>query len=669
MLTCAVLYLMMNPQRQGSRADSAGDTAISRRSVLAAGGIVVFGGLSGCLDRVASAVTNTGAAPAAVFAGETGGGGGGRVKLLEPRVTRLTPALSSPAGDVELEGWVTATTLMAQDYNSSRSNKRKTQSGGEDSDGDGVDDGDADSDGDGVGDGTEGSRANYNNTRSNRSTARPPDIVDDELDEDDETFRVVSRLDTELQEATTTAWSSISKRSARTGRNPELDKEVSGTLDEMAAALAELRAVLERCSDEVCVAALANVADREADLTRAKDHIENEEWDPFGLGGGDEADILVGDYFLPPATFDPSDSYSAGEQAALYRYLNGDAVVAERCTVCLPDAEVPGGNGSIRDSVTPEGVLNYLMGDGSVSGLSKADSKKSRTVGGGDCDDDDPGNHPGAVCGSSPHFVSEVTGPVTGRGGLNAVRADDGTLVVMGLGPAAEGGSSVLVCPAEGDAYEPANLRSWGERSADVPPVLTQQGRLNGLTVAQVQVQPPGCPQPIPALFYVGRGESDEQLIYSGGWVIDDSKLYETASTVLTTVDSALVVGIELSDLESMFEDVAGGSAGIPATLELAARRTRGRVRYNARGARLDTGPADELVEEGVITAAAKKGYDAYKAQTDTSARTQEADRKGGTWVVTHLALDAPILHLTNAGSASNEVKFKAGAELSGQVN
>jgi len=96
MLTCAVLYLMIHPQRQGSRADSAGDTAISRRSVLAAGGIVVFGGLSGCLDRVASAATNTGASPAAVFAGRSRDGDA--TTLGDPRVTRLTPALRAGSG-------------------------------------------------------------------------------------------------------------------------------------------------------------------------------------------------------------------------------------------------------------------------------------------------------------------------------------------------------------------------------------------------------------------------------------------------------------------------------------------------------------------------------------------------------------------------------------------
>jgi len=41
----------------------------------------------------------------------------------------------------------------------------------------------------------------------------------------------------------------------------------------------------------------------------------------------------------------------------------------------------------------------------------------------------------------------------------------------------------------------------------------------------------------------------------------------------------------------------------------------------------------------------------------------------GGEVAVTHCPLDAPVLHLVNAASASNGVKFKTGAELSKSVN
>lgn len=70
-------------------------------------------------------MTNTTMAPAAVFAGD--GGGGGRIALIEPRVTRLTPTPTAEtrglSGSFELEGWVTASTVLAQNHSSSRSDR------------------------------------------------------------------------------------------------------------------------------------------------------------------------------------------------------------------------------------------------------------------------------------------------------------------------------------------------------------------------------------------------------------------------------------------------------------------------------------------------------------------------------------------------------------------
>jgi hypothetical protein len=43
--------------------------SISRRRLLATSGVLAGGSLAGCLNRVASTVTNTGSSPAAVFAG------------------------------------------------------------------------------------------------------------------------------------------------------------------------------------------------------------------------------------------------------------------------------------------------------------------------------------------------------------------------------------------------------------------------------------------------------------------------------------------------------------------------------------------------------------------------------------------------------------------------
>jgi hypothetical protein len=636
-----------------------GEMPVRRRSLLAAAGAVTILGLSGCLSRAAAAVTNTGASPAAVFAGERSDGSDGPLyvgdafSLSEPSVVRLTPRINAEtrgiSGSVELEGWVTSTAVVAANYNNTRSNKAGVAAPD-------FDDVDTDSDGDGVGDGTTGARANYNNTRSNRSTVRPPDIAGDVLTNDDE-FVAIAELDEQLQEATAAAWAAISKRSARTGRDSETENEIIEAFDDMEAALAEMRAVLERCSVESCVAALANVADREADLERARGYVESEEWAAFGLGDEAGDDILLGDYLLTPATFDPAGSYSVGERAALYRYLDGEATVAERFTVCLPDAEVPGGNGSIREAVTPQRFLDYMTGSAEpIDGVPLVFE-----FGAAPDTDGDSGcvvnGATGEVMCWSPHLSAAISGPVSSGGSLGAVRADDGTLVAMSVG-SGEDGAPVLVCPAEGEPFAPVALDAWGKKTRGVPPTMDAQGRVLDTMVAQVQVQPEGCPHPFPALFYVGRGLSDGQLIYSGGWVTDDAGLYSDALTALTMAGAAPVVGIGLDDLDS-------DGDGFGEVVEQKARRTRAYVRYNARGASPTGGTVGELVEVGVLSERSVEGV-AWPIRKKPGRKSSEVDMGIH---ITHLALDAPVLHLTNAEGASNEVKFKAGAELSGQVN
>jgi len=643
MLTHHLNYVIMNSRRPDTHADSMRRATTSRRALLTASGAVAIGALSGCLSQVASSVTNTGSSPAAVFAGAGRNDDDTEIAFMiapgSPHVARLTPTL---AGRVELEGWVTSAAVMAQDYNSSRSNKRKTRAADEDSDADGVDD--------------DVRGEDYNSPRSNRSIAGPSDIIDDDID--DETFRRVSRLDAQLEAATTAATTSISKRSARTGRNPETENEITESLGDMEVVLAEMRAVLERCSDESCVAALANVADREADVVRAQEYARDGEWAAFGLeGSGDGNDLLVGDYLLPPVEFDSSGLFGPGEQAELFRYLEQRPVVAERFSVCLPDAELPGGNGSTEDAVTPERLFAYLTGRSDGEGRVYAWGSNSAGLtgpdAGGDCDDDDSTVSPGAVCGTTPHFVAEMTGPVATGGGLVAERAADGYVVVTNS-PPSDGGASVLVCPVEGEPFEPEGLDAWGKRARDPPATMDAQGRIVDLTVAQVTVQPPGCPEPIPALMYVGRGRSDGQLIYSGGWIIDDAALYDNSTTVLSMAGAARVVDIECCFDYSSDRDVFSDAVARTGLSERARR-----------GARVDSGTVDELIKTGAFSA---DSFDSEDPVVNDVIRSRSGGG-GGRVALTHVAVDAPVLHLVNAARASDEVKFKTGADLSKSVN
>jgi hypothetical protein len=601
------------------------------------------------LNRVASSVTNTTATPAAVFAGAGPNWNddettvGVSIPSDEPHTSRLTPTLEAGSGilssEVELEGWVTSTALVAANYNNSRSNKSTIR----------APEGDGDSDADGVDDNVRGE--DYNTPRSNRSIAGPRDIIDDDVDEDDETFRVVSRLDAQLEAATTTAITAISKRSARTGRKPETEKEITAALDEMESVLAEMRVELERCSEESCVAALANVADREADVRRAQEYAENGEWAAFGLSGGGN-DIIVGDYLLPPLAFDPAGLFSAEEQAALFRYLDGEKTAGERFTVCIPDAEVPGENGQLSDEVTPQRFLNYMTGrtGGGGSDESVYSWGNAETVVGdetGDCDDMDESVRSGDVCGT-PHLSAAVSGPTATVGGLRSARGSDGTVVVVNDPPQVEGGASILAVPAEGEVSELNDLDEWGRASdggGKASPYIYHT------LVAQMMVQPPGCPHPLPALMYVGRGVSDGQLVHSGGWVIDDGALYADSVTVLTMESAAQIVGVDLDDLDSDGD----GFADVMARQQLNARASQGTRIYSAPFHAFIGYMLSEGGREGVDTLLRKR-----------PGRTSE---DVGSVLLSHVVVDVPTLHLVNAGRASADVKFKAGAELSKSVN
>lgn len=468
--------------------------AISRRRLLAAGGVVAAGSLAGCLNRVASAVTNTGSSPAAVFAGRPGSrgdgtGDSGSLSLGDPHVSRLTPTVSAESsglsGEVELEGWVTSTPVVA---------------------------------------------ANYNNTRSNRSTIASPDsaVTDEELER-------------------------------------------------------------------------------------------------------------------------------------IHRYLEGEAVVAERFTVCLPDAEVPGGGESIAAAVTPERLMDYVTGQsdggGRVYSWGDADSDGD---GVGDCDDSDDSVEPGdsgdsgdagALCGQTDHLAADLTGPTATGGSLEALRSPGGSVLLVNSPPEADGGPATTCVSLEADADDPCGPGVWARGSGGVDassPYLAK-----AFVVAQVTAQPPGCPHPFPALLYVTHGRSDGQLLYTGGWIIDDAALYADSMTALTMADAPRVIGV---DAEAFDADLDGD--GLEDALERSGPSARA-----WRGARIDAGPVDSLVESGVLSEGEKETADKF-VRKKPGIRASD----GGV-VVTHLALDAPVFHLVNAASASNEVKFKAGAELSKRVN
>ena len=629
----------MYSERRNSRRDMVPCATVSRRSLLAASGLVAIGSLAGCLNQVASSVTNTGSSPAAVFAGMDWNDDDTEVTLIpsqrEPHVSRLSPTVSVASdqfsGNVELEAWVTAVTL--EDYNSPRSNRSA------------ADPDDLDSDDDGV---------------------------DDEVD----VRKTALELERTLLSQTTAAADSISKRSARTGRSQ---------LADMGSTIEEVQATLERCSEDVCRTVLENADIREKLVRQAQDNVDNGEWDNAAVAVNEVLDIVEGDIkrleggttiykaenrggdnpLAEVIELPGGGPLSDAQRVALAEYLSETPMIGERFTVCLPAAEVPGGNGSLEEEVTPQRFIDYITGRTASDGEGKVygwgGSPKTVTGGGEDEEDDDrecseiaTGSSENKLICKSNHLAAKVSGPFSTGGGLRSARTDV-EVTVVNSPPRAEAGASILMCPVDGEAYEPVNLSEWGSESGASSETPT--------IVCQVMVQPPTCPVPVRALLYVKRCRSDEQLVYAGGWVLDTAGLYEESVTVLTIAGETQVVGIECCFDFSTDNNIEEYS-------DLVSRSVSGERAQ--RGAQIESGTISALVNAGTLSKEGGGKVYCWGSGDYSKANTGSCGETGGDSVelmVTHCPLDPPILHLVNAGNASNEVKFKTGAELSKSVN
>jgi hypothetical protein len=163
-------------------------------------------------------------------------------------------------------------------------------------------------------------------------------------------------------------------------------------------------------------------------------------------------------------------------------------------------------------------------------------------------------------------------------------------------------------------------------------------------------VAPPECPVPFPALLYVSRCKNADQFIYTGGWVIDDSSLYEDSLTLVAVREPTAVIGVGAGDLD-------GDGYGDVMAHRLSGDRER-------RGARLFDGMVSDAVAEGVLS---ESEGDDLLLRKKPGRKTQQEEETAADVPVT-MAQQGRLLHFTGV-NASDDVKFKAGAELSKSVN
>ncbi|GAB6861622.1 hypothetical protein JCM17092_17110 [Haloplanus litoreus] len=623
--------------------------------MLAASGLVAVGALGGCLDRVASATTHTGASPAAPFAG-IGEYTGPTPIGDEPTVYKLTPTASADIGpvsnEVELEAWVTATAIAATccfDYN------------------DGT---------------TQSNRVGYNNGRSNRATIRGPGDSDSDADGVDDTVEVRSaalELETQLLAQTTEAAASISKRSARTGRNPDTGKPIKEFFDGMMDTIEEVQATLERCSDDVCVTVRDHADGRKKLTQQASAHVDNGEWETASENVQAVQEIVEGDIELLESSLNDAPDEPLGNPrlqeltgassenvAALYEYLAGKPVLSEQFTITVPDARLSGGGSDIivGEYLSPRHVIEYVTGRADTDGKVYAwgDSKRASSGGNntspiyeGDAVGGqnaihrgslmNPGDDDGSPLYNSETFLSAISGPVDTGIHLES-HAVDGRVTVRPVNdpPQPTEATPALAVSADGSSSEPADFDEWGSESGESSTTST--------LVCPIMVAPPDCPMPFSALLYVRRCKHTDQYIYTGGWVIDDGSLYEDSTTLVAVGGQTEVIGIGAGDLD-------GDGYG-----DVMARRLSGDG--DQRGARLFDGTVSAAVAEGVLSEA--EGNDRVVRKKPGRTAPQEGDTGDGVPVVVAQQGRLPIVHFTES-NASDTVKFKAGAELSKSVN
>lgn len=588
----------------------------TRRAVLAAGGAVGLGSLAGCaaldglLDRASEeAIGTKTASPAGFYAGgEIDDVTTYRTGPVDVRF--VPPTLQADSQRIEVDGWSTTTTTKAQDYNSSRSNKpRSSWWPGPD---------DADSDDDGI-----------------------------------STLVTVLDIERSLLVYAEAAIEAIDGRSST---------EAMTVLEAFVDATTAVRAELEDCPTQTCRAVYEHADGRKGLAQDASDAVGTGEWDSARRSIQQARRIVQSDIDRIHDDLDSDGDGLPDGIAPLYDYLDGEPTIGEHFVVSLPDARVRGGGPALADELTPRRVLEYFTGERNAARCAESDS--------------DVSIHRDLACRDlltstielGDNFDLSQARSIDKKDIRRGVAAfgTSGGVVVTGASPAAEvAGPMARVsgecCGAESCCFD---YETWGEETTAGKAAVTPT------FVVPVMVTPPDCPSPMPALFHVRRIRHEDQLLFVGGWHIDDGALYENAATLLVADGPNVVAGVTRSDIEDGGVDLEKMVNG-----DRVVRKKPRRTKYSNSTLQSQYDPNAEYLPAGAHSVCRDDG-DLYcwgvqsresLARHDTRDCDDDDSDVRPSAITT--ALDAPVLHLVEATEASNEVKFKAGAELSKSVN
>ncbi|WP_226006689.1 hypothetical protein [Natrinema salinisoli] len=595
--------------------DNSGSPPLAkRRTVLAAGGAVVLGSLAGCtaLDGLRNraseeVVANRTASPAGFYAG----GDTDRVTAYRSGpvdVRFVPPTLGADSRRIEIDGWSTSTTTKAQDYNSSRSNKP----GG---------------------------------------SIWVPDPHDEDSDDDGIlTLATVLDIERALLIYIDAGIADVDDRST---------DDAKASLDAFINATTEVRAELEGCSSETCTSVRENADSRKGLARDASDAVDAGEWDSARKSLQQARRIVQGDIDDIFRDIDSDGDGISDGMESLYDYLDGEPTIGEHSVVSLPDARVRVDGPALADELTPERVLEYFTGERNAESCGESDGAVAI--------------HRDLACRDLLTSTLELGGDIdlSQSRGIDkkdirrgvAAFGTSGGVVVTGATPAAEV-AEPLVRVSSQCCTTPTLccdiLESWGEETT------SGEAAVSETFVVPVVTTPADCPCPMPALFHVRRIRHDDQLLYVGGWHLDDGALYENSAALLVADGPNVVAGVTRSDVED---------GGIDLRSRVEGRKKPGRTTYANITLAREYDPNHDSLPSGAHQVCRDDGeLYCWGVQSREGVARHETggcpgrDGDAPAWSVV-TALDAPVLHLAGAADASNDVKFKAGAELSKAVN
>ncbi|MDZ7731184.1 MAG: hypothetical protein U5K37_10030 [Natrialbaceae archaeon] len=346
----------------------------------------------------------------------------------------------------------------------------------------------------------------------------------------------------------------------------------------------------------------------------------------------------------------------------LYEHLAGAPVISEQFTITVPDARLPGSDVALVDELTPRRLIEYVTGraeaDGQVYawGTTKvARDDNTSPIYEGDAVGGESAIHRGSIMSGGDDeesplhrpdtFASFVSGPVDTGIHLES-HVVDGRVTVRPVNdpPQTTEATPALAVSADGSSSEPADFDEWG-------PELGESSTTSML-VCPILVAPPECPLPFPALLYVRRLKHAEQYIYTGGWVIDDGSLYENSVTLVAVGEPTEVIGVGAGDFD-------GDGYGDVMARHLSDEEAR-------RGARLFDGTVSDAVAEGVLSEAERLDDSLVRKKPGSTTRQEEGTADVPVVIAQQGRIQ--VIHFTDT-TAADDVKFKAGAELSKSVN